>query len=324
MHRETGVRTLADAVIGDELGRNERLERIHDLLDWDRLGAVVSELHSSRFGRRAYPPLMMLKTLLLQHLHDMGDPQLEQRLRNDLSWRRFVGLGLEDGTPDHSTISRFRKLLVEKGLMRDVFDAVNRQLDEKGLVMREGTVIDATIVQAQPRRPRYRTDDEGERIRSKVDPDADWGRGGCFGYKGHLAVDRDSLLVRDALVTPANVGDVQMFEALVQGDEKVVYADAAYESRRHTELLEHMGVENAVMHRGNKHHPLPEIKLARNRKISKLRMPAEGVFGYLKRSLGYSRVRYIGLMKGEAELLLKSTVYNIVRSLNIEPAHSKS
>ena len=319
MHRRTGARTFAEEMVGEDLGRNERLERIHSALDWERIGGIVSGLHSSSVGRKAYPPLLMLKALLLQHLHDASDPKLEERLNNDLSWRRFVGLGLTDGTPDHTTISRFRNLLVEKGLMRRVFEAVNAQLDEKGMIVREGTVIDATIVQAQARRPRYRTDGKGGRIGSPVDPDADWSRRSNFGFKGHVAIDHGSWLVRDALVTPANMGDIQMFEALVQGDEEVVYADAAYESEKHTKLLDRMGKANAVMHRGNKHHPLPKAKKARNRAISKFRMPAEGVFGYLKGSLGYRKVRYVGLAKGEAELLLKSTVYNIVRSLSIRP-----
>ena len=127
MHRETGTRTFADEALGDDLGRNARLERIHSALDWERIGAVVNDLHSSRQGRKAYPPLVMLKALLLQHLHDASDPKLEERLSNDLSWRRFVGLGLSDGTPDHATISRFRNLLVAKGLMRRVFESVNDQ-----------------------------------------------------------------------------------------------------------------------------------------------------------------------------------------------------
>ena len=151
MHRETGTRTFADEVVGDDLGRNERLERIHAALDWERIAAIVADLHSSREGRKAYPPLLMFKALLLQHLHDASDPKLEERLSNDLSWRRFVGLGLTDGTPDHATISRFRSLMVEKGLMRRVFDAVNAQLDEKGLFVRGGTVVDATLVKAQRR-----------------------------------------------------------------------------------------------------------------------------------------------------------------------------
>ena len=113
MHLETGTRTFADEVVGDDLGRNARLERIHAAIDWDRIGAIVDDLHSSREGRKAYPPLTMLKAMLLQHLHDLGDPKLEERLNNDLSWRRFAGLGFSDGTPDHTTISRFRSLMPE-------------------------------------------------------------------------------------------------------------------------------------------------------------------------------------------------------------------
>ena len=101
-------------------------------LDWERIAAIVADLHSSREGRKAYPPLLMFKALLLQHLHDASDPKLEERLSNDLSWRRFVGLGLTDGTPDHATISRFRSLMVEKGLMRRVFRRGERPAGREG------------------------------------------------------------------------------------------------------------------------------------------------------------------------------------------------
>ena len=188
---------------------------------------------------------------------------------------------------------------------------------------------------AEARRPRYRKDDDGSRVPNPIDPDADWGRGGSYGYKGHLAIDHGSWLVRDALVTPANVGDIDMFEALIQGDEEVLYGDAAYESVKHhgdaayesvkhRDLLEKMGKGNALMRRGNKHHPMPESRKARNAEISRLRMPAEGVFGYMKRTLGYRKVRYMGLVKGEAELLLKSLIYNVVRSLNMRTAPARA
>ena len=317
MHLETGTRTFADEVVGDDLGRNARLERIHAAIDWDRIGAIVDDLHSSREGRKAYPPLLMLKAMLLQHLHGLGDPKLEERLSNDLSWRRFAGLGFSDGTPDHTTISRFRSLMVERGLMRRVFEAVNEQLDEKGMILRRGTVVDATLVEAHARRPRRSRGDEGRMPTSPGDPDASWGRR-TFGYKGHLAIDHGSWLIRNALATPASVNDTLMCDALIQGDEEVLYADAAYETERRTRRLEEMGIGNAVMHRADKHHPvLPAEKRSRNAEISKLRMPAEGVFGYLKRVLGYRKVRYTGLVKGEAELLLKSTVYNIVSAVKL-------
>ena len=102
----------------------------------------------------------------------------------------------------------------------------------------------------------------------------------------------------------------------------MLYADAAYEAEARTELLEEMGIVNAVMHRPNKHHPvLPAEKRARNARISKRRMPAEGV--YFKRTLGYRKARYTGLAKGETELLIKSAVYNIVRSLSIPKAPAR-
>ena len=269
MHLETGTKTFADEAVGDDLGRNARLERIHAAIDWDRIGAIVDDLHSSREGRKAYPPLTMLKAMLLQHLHDLGDPKLEERLSNDLSWRRFAGLGSGDGTPDHTTIGRFRSLMVERGLMRRVFEAVNEQLDEKGMILRRGTVVDATLAQA--RRPRYEEEGDDAGSSSPNDPDADWGRR-TFGYKGHLAIDHGSWLVRDALATPANIGDTQMCDALIQGDEEVLYADAAYETERRTRHLEEIGVGNAVMHRANKHHPvLADEKRARNAEISKKR-----------------------------------------------------
>ena len=320
MHLETGARTLADGLIGEVLGRNPQLEKISSALDRGAVSAVVDGLHSSCEGRKAYPPLLMVKALFLQHLHAASDPQLEQRLNNDLSWRRFVGLGLQDGTPDHTTISRFRNKMVEKGLMRRLFDEVNGQLDRKGMVLREGTVVDATLVQAHARRPDYKRDEAGRQVPSPVDPDAALGRRGVFGFKAHLSIDRGSWLVREARVTPANFNEVNFLEPMIVGDEAAVYADAAYESARNTALLGRTGIGNAVMHRRDNHHPLSAEKKARNVGLSRLRMPAEGVFGYLERTLGCRKARYVGTAKTEAELLLKSTVCNVVRSLKTAAA----
>ena len=116
-----------------------------------------------------------------------------------------------------------------------------------------------------------------------------------------------------------------MCDALIQGDEEVLYADAAYETERRTRHLEEIGVGNAVMHRANKHHPvLADEKRARNAEISKKRRPAEGVFGYFKRVLGYRKARYTGLAKAETELLLKSMAYNIVRSVGLSDSPARA
>jgi len=105
-----------DALLGEGLGRNERLDRIDVLIDWMPIEAFVSAIHAADEGRKAYPPLTMVKALLLQQWYGLFDPRLEEALSDTLSFRRFVGLGMHDGMPDHSTISRFRKAMSEQGL----------------------------------------------------------------------------------------------------------------------------------------------------------------------------------------------------------------
>ena len=315
MHRETGLRTFADVLIGESRApRRSSLVKLHDSIDWERIGGILSGVHASKEGRKAYPPLLMMKALLLGHLHRLSDPMLEEEIADRASWQRFLGLSAADDVPDHSTISRFRKRLVEDGLMRKVFDAVNEQLDEKGLILREGTVIDASVVEAHARQR-----GPGNRP-NRVDPDAGWavkGRRGVFGYKGHFAIDLGSLLVRDVEVTPASEPDTVLFDRMVQGDEGGVYADRAYDKRSRHDDLARRGVADGLMRRGNKHHRLPARDELRNLEISRLRMPAEGVFGYLKQALGWRRARYDGLARNEFEALIKCTVWNLTRARNM-------
>ena len=316
MHRDTGLRTFADVMIGERgVRRRSSLAKLHDSIDWERIGDLLSGVHASKEGRKAYPPLTMMKALLLGHLHRLSDPMLEEEIADRASWRRFLGLSAADDTPDHSTISRFRKRLVEKGLMREVFEAVNEQLDEKGLILRKGTVIDASVVEAHAR-----PSDGSGRTSSDVDPEADWGgkgRRAVFGYKGHFAIDMGSLLVRDVEVTPANTPDTDLYDRLARRAEGGVYADRAYDKHSRHDDLALRGLGDGLMRRGNKHHSISEREQARNMEISKLRMPAEGVFGYLKRVLGWRRGRYDGLAKNEFEVLIKSTAWNLTRAGNM-------
>ena len=190
MHREIGQPSLAESLLSQTLGRNQRLERIGDAVDWDRFASLVDGVYSAEEGRPSYPPLMMVKVLLLEQWYNLSDPQMEEALGDRISFRRFVGLGLEDETPDYSTISRFRTELSTRGLSEELFKELEAQLDQRGLILKEGTLMDATLVDAQVRRPPV---SEGRGARSSTDPDADWsytGRGSRthFGYKVHLGV----------------------------------------------------------------------------------------------------------------------------------------
>ena len=312
MLMQTGRPSLVEGLLPERLGRNERLERIHAAIDWEPLAGVLAEIHSAPAGRPAYPPLTMLKLALLQQWHDLSDPAMEEAALNNLAFRRFAGFALEDPTPDHSTIARFRARLAEGGLGRAAFAEVNRQLEARGLGAEPETIADATVVGSPARPP-------AQGGRSERDPEARWTRKNGkwrFGWKVHVGMDRDTGLIRAAELTPANVNDgEEVADLLLSGDEAAFYADKAYDTKARRARLREQGVKDRIMHRANKHHPeLPYWKERRNKLIAPLRAPVEAVFGTLKRGYGYERARYLGAAANEVELLLKCMAYNLRRA----------
>src|SRR5215469_15974022 len=153
MHRSSGQSDLGQAWLSPKLGRNVRLERIGQVFDWGAVERLVSGIYAARSGRPSWPPLMLVKALLLQQWYGLSDPGLEEALGDRLSFRRFVGLGLDEGSPDHSTLSRFRKALRERGLDGSLFEEIERQLGAKGLLVKSGTLMDATLVEAAVKKP---------------------------------------------------------------------------------------------------------------------------------------------------------------------------
>ena len=166
MHRETGQGSFADALVRG--GCNVRLERIAGLIDWGLVERDLAGIYSAASGRPSYPPLVLLKVLLLQGWYELSDPGMEEALGDRLSFRWFVGLGLEEAVPDHSTISRFRTLLAQRGLGERIFETITGQIEAKGLVIKAGTLIDATVIEAAACEPPKQKGGG----RSLVDPDA--------------------------------------------------------------------------------------------------------------------------------------------------------
>jgi len=311
--RAKGQLSLADGLVDQRAGRNERLERIERLINWAAIEGLLAPLRSER-GAPGYPALTLLRALLLQQWYDLSDPGLEEALADRLSFRRFVGLALDQAVPDHSTLWRFREALTRGALAEPVFAEINRQLGARGMVIKRGTLIDATLVAAQSAPPPF------DGTKRAHDPDAAWTRRAGtskkhFGYKAHLAVDQGSGLVRGAILTAANVNDTEPADALIQGDERAVYADKAYDSHARSARLKAAGIKNRIMRRGNKHHALSPRRQRRNRLIAKVRAAVETVFAVLKRSYGYRRVRYFGLARNRTQLALLCTALNLRRAL---------
>ena len=317
--KERKQMSMADALVARRKGQNERLERIGELVNWGRIDQLLGAIYAAGEGRPAYRPLVMVRALLLQQWYSLSDPELEEALSDRLSFRRFAGLSLEEEVPDHSTLSRFRSQLVKQGLSARVFDEINRQLERRGLMVKRGTLIDATLVAASVGAPRDAESTPG--AGSELDPDADWtqrkGGGSHFGYKAHVAVDQGSGLIRKALLTSAKVNDSEVADALICGDEQTVYADKAYDSSARRELLAALGIGDGIMRParwGTARNPEPEL-VARNASLSPIRSAVERSFAAMKQWYGYRRVRYRGLARNTLQLHLMCIAINLRRAL---------
>jgi IS5 family transposase len=310
--------SFADAFVDPRLGSNKALERIAALIDWSRLEPLLADLRSGETGRPPYPALSMLKALYLQALYDLSDPELEQEFCDRLSFRAFCGFALDERTPDETTICRFRSAAAAAGVLERCFAEVNRQLEAQGLVVKKGTLMDATIVAATHRPPRR---EAGMGAPNPREPGADWtNKGGksYFGYKLHVGVDEGSGLIRKAVFTAARVQDNEVAEALISGDEAAVYADRLYESKARRAALKARGIKDRIMHRRHKYMPqLPHWMAVRNRLIARRRAPVESVFSAMKRLYGKARTRCHSLTVNAAAFLAFATVFNLRRAANV-------
>jgi transposase, IS5 family len=316
--KRTGQLSLAEALLGGRMaGGFSPLDRLAGLVKWYRFEKLLAPLRDGGPGRPAWPPLMLFKALLVQSLYGLSDRELEEALLDRLSFRRFAGLGLEESVPDHTVLSRFRNLLIEAGLLEKLFGELDRQLEKAGVMLKRGTMLDATLIEA------VAAPASGERPSS--DPDARFGgargKGGfSFGYKAHVGVDEGSGLIRSVITTPANVNDTVPADALIRGDEPVVWADAAYDTHARRARLKLQGRKPRIARRPNKHHPELPPRLKRyNRLIARRRAQVETTFATLKNRMRLKAIRYIGLAKASAQVLLAAIAFNMRRWAAITP-----
>jgi IS5 family transposase len=314
--------------------RRDRLGRIEAAIDWAPVAALLSGLRTPG-GRPAYEALAMFRALLLGQWHDLSDPALEDALADRASFRRFCGFSLDARTPDETTLCRFRNALKEAGLGAALFEEVARQLDERGYVLRKGTIIDATLIESAVRPPPSGSTPKGIESRSALDAEADWTRRGegrrlFFGYKAHVAIDQGSGLIRRHRLSGAKLYESEAAEDLICGDEGAVGAcpragrrpdpgaDKAYEKRARREALKARGCKDRIQHRRHKHQrALPHWQAVRNRLIARVRGAVERLFSQLKGVYGMARMRYRGLAANALRLDLVAIAYNLRRAADL-------
>jgi IS5 family transposase len=316
--KRTGQLSFAEALM--PAARHGQLDRLGELVKWYRFEKLVGHLRDEASpGRPGWPALMLLKAVLLQSLYGLSERELEEALNDRLSFRRFVGLSLEQAGPDHTVLNRFRNQLVAEGLLEKLFAELDRQLEKAGVILKRGTMLDATLIETQAARPPR---DGAE----PVDPDARLtsrkGKPGVtYGYKAHVGVDEGSGIIRAVITTPANVNDTVPADELIRGDERAVWGDAAYHTHRREAALKARGQKPRLTRRPNKYHPeLPPRVKRYNRLIARRRAAVETTFATWKRRMGFSAIRYIGLAKATGQVTLAAIAFNLRRWVTLSGA----
>lgn len=310
--------SLAEALLDPRMGLRGKLKALSEVIDWAPLEALAASVRSGEVGRKPYEPLAMLKALYLASLYDLSDPGLEEALIDRVSFRLFCGFALDQGTPDETTLCRFRNDCAAAGVLEAAFAQVSRQLDAKQLIVRKGTLLDATIVAASSRRPPVTA---GSKPSLPQEPGASFTRKGgksYFGYRVHIGADKGSSLIRRLAMTPAHVNESSVADALICGDEAAVYADKGYENKRRRATLKACGIKDRIMHRSHKNQAaLPRWQQRRNALIAPRRAPVEAIFGNFKRLYGRARMRYRDFRRNLADFYRLATVYNLRRAISL-------
>jgi transposase, IS5 family len=306
------MKQLTFAATGFELyakatRRASFLAEMEQVVPWARLCALIEPVYPKPGNGR--PPIgleRMLRIYFLQQWFDLSDPAAEEALYDSAAMRAFVGIDLgREPAPDETTICRFRHLLEAHDLGSRIFEEVHVHLEEKGLKLSTGTIVDATIIHAPSSTKNAKKARDPEMHQTKK------GNQWYFGMKAHVGVDSKSKIIHAVVATAANVADSQVMDDLLHGDETRVWGDQAY--RGQTDVIrEHAPYAQDFTHRRYRHNgAVDETERAKNRTKSKVRAKVEHAIGVIKRVFGFVKVRYRGLAKNAHRLFVTCALANL-------------
>lgn len=292
-----------------KLTRRERfLAEMDQVVPWARLLKLIAP-HYPRAGngRTPMPLETMLRIYFLQQWFNLSDPAAEDSLYDIESMRRFCGIELSDNAvPDETTILNFRRLLERHRLTEAIFAAVRKLLEEKRLLLKAGTLVDATIIAVPSSTKNEDRSRDPEMTQTKK------GNQWYFGMKVHIGTDRRGL-VHTVTTTTAKDADLTQLPDLLHGKESVVHGDRGYWSGDANTWLKQRGVRSRLQKRAATGHPLSKTEKARNQRWSKARAFVEHPFHVIKRLWGFVKVRYRGLAKNTTRVFALLALANLYR-----------
>ena len=322
--KQISLATTGFELVTKRTRKREFLDEMNLVIPWSQLlGLIAPYAPAGKTGRPPFATEVMLRIHLLQQFFGHSDPAMEEALHDIPLYREFAKLSSGiTRLPDESTILRFRHMLEQNDLGAQILAAVNAKLIDRGLMLKTGTVVDATLIAA----PSSTKNDKGER-----DPEMHQTKKGNqwhFGMKAHIGVDADSGLVHTVTTTPANAHDVTQAHALLHGQEEVVFADSGYRGVEKRQEIQdkHAGVDWEIAMMPGKRKALDKTKASqaltdRIEKIkASIRAKVEHPFRVIKCQFGHRKTRYRGLAKNTSQLLVMFALSNLwmVRKRMIE------
>jgi len=283
------------------------LDEMDQVVPWQQLEEVIQPHYKSPGGRPPHELGVMLRIHLLQLWHNLSDPLMEEALYDRLSFQTFLGFDCFGGViPDESSICRFRHLLEEHGLSQQLLEQVNAHLAAHGLVLKAGTIVDATLLAAPVSKQNVRNERDPERGSTRKNNT--W----HFGAKGHIGVQAQGPpIIHSTEFTTAKVHDVKMLEALQHGEEQALFGDSAYTRHADKRQARTNGFYYGLSDRGYRNHPLSSSQKKRNRRHSSIRAKVEHPFRVIKHLWGHRKLRYKGLAKNAAQFTRLCALVNL-------------
>ena len=339
--------TFADLSLFNSIEKNraiKRMELINVTVDWSRIESLLMRNYpvgKSFEGNDAYPPLLLMKCLLLQQWFKIdSDPELETQINDRISFKKFLGLSFDESSPDHSTFSRFRGRFSED-TMRLINHELLSQFTAKGLMINEGIAIDARLVQSashplktekleeerlKKQTPAGQVDQNGKPLKFSRDLESDWtvkNEVPHYGLKEHAAVDTRYGFVLATEMTPASHHDSPYLPLCVarschtKEPIKKVFADKGYFGKPNRDFLALNEIEDGIMRKATTGAELTEYETARNKAISKIRYIVEQYFGLSHLHNHAYRARFTKLVKNAIDALFRQFAFNLMRGTKV-------
>lgn len=316
MNKQISLSALNDELAQVRTKKKEFLAQIEGIIPWrEWLSLIQPCYYKGERGNQPYPLELMLRLYVLQNLYNLSDMATVTEAIDSRAFSEFCGVDSSNQVPDGDTLGRFRNLLIKNELQEKLFGQVVELLQRKGLILKKGSIVDSTLIEAPP---------SIKNREKQRDPDAHQTKKGNqwhFGYKAHISVDKDSGLVQKVKVTAANVSDVSTMPELLTGEEEVVYGDSGYlgaEKREEAILKNKQGkkIRYKINRRPSqiKNRSLwsqGQLK-RREREKSSVRAKVEHVFAVVKGMFRYRKTRYRGLTKQVAALNMRFTLANLI------------